>query len=271
MRHLLTIITAFAVLCTLAGCGGDARSDRLAAAQQAKVLRIGVKADNPPFGAARTAGGFRGFDVDIAAAIAERLGCTPEFSAVTSADRFARLADGSIDLVVATTTITRSRERLADFSVPYFQDGQALLVRTGSGIAGYQALAQRRVGAVTGSTSLDTMKQVAPEAEVIGYPTLAAARDDLLAGKLDAITSDAFILMGLRQGEPRLSFAGGRFSTEPYGVAMAQGQSALRDAVNEALMELWDSGQWRAIYDTWFGPGTPFATEIRFAVPVVPR
>jgi polar amino acid transport system substrate-binding protein len=269
MRVLLPLLAIACVLLT--ACGGrDGAPDRLAAAKARGVLTVGVKADAAPFGV-QTRTGLSGFDVDIATAVANQLGCEVRLVPVTSADRIPRLQSGELDLVVATTTITRGRERQVDFSIPYFQDGQALLVRTGSPITGYKDLAGKRVAAVRGSTSVGTLRQVAPEAEVVELGTMTDIKDALLAERVDAITSDGFILMGLRQGEKRLSFAGPRFSTEPYGIAMAQGQSALRDAVNEALMDLWESGQWRAIYDAWFGPGTAYQADIRFAVPVVPR
>ena len=269
MRALLPLLAIACVLFT--ACGGrDGAPDRLAAAKDRGVLTIGVKADAAPFGV-QTRTGLAGFDIDIAHAVADRLGCEVKLVPVTSADRIPRLQSGEVDLLVATMTITRARERQVDFSIPYFQDGQALLVRTGSPITGYKDLAGKRVAAVRGSTSADTLRQVAPEAEVVELGSMTELKDALLNERVEAITSDGFILMGLRQGEKRLSFAGPRFSTEPYGIAMAQGQSALRDAVNEAVMDLWDSGQWRTIYDAWFGPGKPYQADIRFAIPVVPR
>lgn len=269
MRHTLLPLLALGLL--LAGC--SPRSDDLAAITARKTIRIGVKADAPPFGS--RVGTIRvGFDLDIATAIAQRLGAEPVFVDVTSADRIDRLLQGDIDLLVASMTITRSREQQVDFSIPYFQDGQSLLVADASPIAGYQHLAGRTVGAVRGTTSAANLRQVAPDArlrEYADYPALSAA---LAAGQVEAITSDRFILMGLakqagRAGAYRL--VGEPFSTEPYGIALRQDQSQLRTAINHALLELWEDGTWRQIRDTWFGKGTPYATDIRFVITPYPR
>lgn len=275
MRHTLLHALVLGLL-VLAGC--SSRSDDLAAITAQKTLRIGVKADAPPFGSragAMRAGAMRvGFDIDIATAIAQRLGAEPVFVDVTSANRIDLLTNGEVDLLVASMTITRSREQLVDFSIPYFQDGQALLVKKTSTITGYQGLAGRAVGAVTGSTSATNLHQVAPDAQVQEFPDFAALLAALASGQVEAITSDRFILMGLaRQAKPAgtYRFAGPLFSTEPYGIAMRQNQSALRTAVNHALLELWEDGTWRQIRETWFGPGTPFASDIRFVITPYPK
>lgn len=270
MRHTITLIIVLGLAC-LAGCA--ARSDDLATITAQKTIRIGVKADAPPFGS-RVGTMHVGFDIDIATAIAQRLGAEPVFVDVTSADRITRLLAGDVDLLVASTTITRGREQQVDFTIPYFQDGQSLLVKTSSTIAGYQHLAGRPVGAVTGSTSATNLRQVAPDArltEYADYPALFAA---LAADRVEAITSDRLILTGLaRQAKPAGAYrlAGEPFSTEPYGIALRQDQSRLRTAVNHALLELWEDGTWRQIRDTWFGPGTPYATDIRFVITPYPK
>jgi polar amino acid transport system substrate-binding protein len=266
-RFLLFVL---AVLVT-ASCGSRAeRRDDLAAITAAGTVRIGVKADAPPFGS-RGAGEISGFDIDIARAVADHLGVHFTLVVVTSADRFQQLHAGAVDLVVATTTITRGRERDVDFSLPYFQDGQGLLVPAASPVRSYADLAGKRVAAARGSTSLANIRQIAPDAVVVEVANSAGLLPALMNGTADAATSDTLILMGLRQAAAKPDawrIAGDRFSTEPYGIAMRQDQSRLRDAVNEALNDLWTSGRWQAMYDAWFGPGTPYATRINFAMPV---
>jgi ABC-type amino acid transport substrate-binding protein len=254
------------VCCCLVACAGRAtQADDLAAIRAAGSVRIGVKADAPPFGT-RWGQEFAGFDIDIARAIADHLGVEPVFVPVTSADRFDRLLGRDIDLVVATTTITRSRERLVDFSQPYFLDGQGLVVPAASPVQGVADL-------TGGSTSIDTLRQVAPGAVVVEVGTAGDLLRAITAGEADAATSDSLILLGLRQGaaDPAAwRVVDDRFSTEPYGVALRPDQSALRDAVNDAIQGAWRTGHWRGMYDAWFGPGTAFATSIAFAVAVDP-
>jgi len=194
LRFLLLAV----VLCATVGCGArpDQRDD-LAAITAAGTVRIGVKTDAPPFGG-KVGGELIGFDIDIARAIADHLGVQAEFVPVSSADRFAKLNQGAVDIVIATATITRGREREVDFSLPYFQDGQGLLVGAASAIAGYQDLAGKRVVAARGSTSLANLRQYAPDAVVVEVDGTAQLLPTLVAGRADAATSDVLILMGLR-------------------------------------------------------------------------
>ncbi len=239
----------------------------------AKKLRVGVKADTPPFGMRRGAT-WTGFDLDIAHAVARQLGVDLELVPVTSRDRDDQLIAGTVDIVIASYTITRFRERDIDFTIPYFQDGQALLVPAGSAIQSYLDLAGKRVGTVKGSTSSFYLKQVAPDAKgevVADFDALIAA---LRAGKVDAITSDRLILLGLTRLAPdreKFQLAGAPFTVEPYGIALPQDQSRLRDALNAALMAIWEDGTWKTIADTWFGPGATYAGEVSFTMAVVPK
>ncbi len=271
MRLPLLLCVLLGIL-VLAGCGSRTAND-LTRIKDAKVLRIGVKADTPPFGILR-GGARQGFDIDLAMAVASRLGVEPEFVTVTSADRIPKLLAGDVDCVIASMTITRARDQQVDFSLPYFQDGQALLVRTASPVQSYQDLSGKKVAFVKGSTSGTYLKQVAPEAigiEVDDFTQLLATLDN---GQADAVTSDLLILIGLRKSAKNaadLRLAGSRFTTEPYGIAIRQDQSALRDALNLALMEMWEDGSWRQVADTWFGPGAPYEHRNTFAMPVVPK
>jgi len=271
---------AFAAVLTLAACSVGGRTTAAATGtwervKAAGILRVGIKSDTPPFGAVDGKGNYSGFDVDIAQAVAHQLGIDQVvFVPVTSANRVEKLLGGEVDVLAASMTITRTREKSVDFSIPYFQDGQSLLVPAASAITSYLDLGAKRVGAVEGSTSVANMRQVAPEATVVGFADFPALMDALRTGKVDAITSDWFILRGLQLREKSadsVRLAGGRFSTEPYGLAVAENQSDFRDAVSGAIQELWENGGWQTIHDTWFGPRTRFASDHRFTITPYPR
>lgn len=273
------ILILAAVALALSACGGGSRAqapiyDTMQQVKAANVLRVGVKTDTPPFGFKR-GGEVAGFDVDLAYALAQELGIKDvQLVPVTSADRIQKLNAGEVDCIIASMTITRTRERDVDFSIPYFMDGQALLVKADGTIQSYQDLAGKKVGAVKGSTSGSNMKQVAPDCEVVqlgGFPALLKALDE---GSVDAITSDSLILNALMRNSGKAAsyrIAGDRFSTEPYGIAMRENQSVWRDAVNNALQELWENGRWQMIFDTWFGPRSKYATEITFSITPYPH
>lgn len=270
------ILILSALILVLVGCGGardSAQADRLAAIIAAGQIRIGVKADSPPFGVVRN-GVHLGFDVEIAEAIARRIGVDPVFVNVTSAERIPKIEAGEVDLIVASMTQTRARERQIDFSIPYFEDGPAVLVKTGSLISSYIQLGGKRLGVAKGSSTAASLLKVAPEAELIELPAIKDLLPALEAGTVDAVASDYLILVGLARASGKgraYTVAGGRIVSEPYGIAMPRDQSALRDAVNEALMAMWENGEWARIAESWFGPNSAMPVPLKFSIATIPE
>lgn len=273
-----TVVTLGLVL--LSGCGNSAgpaqHVDLLKKIKKAGVVRVGVKADAPPFGTQdkRDAADRYGFDIDIASAIADELQVKPEFVTVTSANRIEKLLAGEVDMVVASMTITRGREEHVDFTIPYFKDVQGLLVRADSPLDGYLDLAGKLVGGVQGATSVKNIRLVQPECKVREYKTYEEALAALEAGEVDAITSDMMILIGLRlkAADPdKLKIAGRGFGSEPYGIAVPENQSDWRDAVNEAIQRLWESFRYQTIYENWFGEKARYHTDVKFSMETYPR
>ncbi len=277
------VLLACTVLVAFAGCGGERPAPYAGAPVPVSVFervdrthtaRVGVKPDAPPF-SERRGTVWRGFDIDIAEAVLARLGVeTIVWVPVTTATRSDAVVDGTADLVIASMTQTRYRERRVDFTIPYFQDGQSLLVAKDAPIQTYQDLAHRAVGAEKGSTSSFYLRQVSPDARAVLYPDAEHLRQALENGSETAITSDLLLLIGLRRQmkDPAAwRIAGQRFTTEPYAMAVPQDQSAWRNALNHALLAIWEDGTWQRIADTWFGPGTPYEHRITFAMPVYPK
>jgi polar amino acid transport system substrate-binding protein len=245
--------------------------DDLLSMRTAGVVRIGVKAHAPPF-SEKIDERLVGFDVSIAQAIASYLELELELVPLGSSQRIPFLKENKVDLILATMTVTRSREKQVDFSTPYFEDGQSLLCLKSGAIQSYQDLKDKVVGAVAGTTTLKNFPQIQPLAEIKAFPSAGDAVDAMLKGEIQAFSSDMLMLMGLKlnhaQGD-QLEVRGGKFTTEPYGVAMRQNQSNLRDLVNEAIMVMWTSGTWKTMYDKWFGEGSLYQHENNFAVKVV--
>jgi len=274
------LLCLIAFVISLGGCFDDtseraAPDDILAKVTAAKTVRIGVKTNTPPFSVMAKDGSYSGFDIDIAEALAKQMGIdTIAYVPVTSADRIVKLMHGDVDMVIASMTITRYREHRVDFSLPYFQDGESLLVKKDSPVDSYLDLTGKTVGCLKGSTSSYYMKQVAPGCMTKVYMDAATMMAGLMAGDVDAVTSDELILIGLikQSTDPSaLRIAGKRFTTEPYGIALAQNQSHWRNAIDDALQTLWENGTWQAIADSWFGPGAKYQTDLAFAIKPYPH
>ncbi len=240
--------------------------------QAAKVLRIGVKGDGPPFCFQDKEGNPLGFDVDIGFRLARALGVEPLFVTMHSAERIEKLTSGQVDVVIATLTATRRRAREIDFSLPYFQDQQSLLVKSASAIQSYRDLSGRNVAAIVGTTSIDNIKVVAPDARIVPVESISEGLQKLSAGAADALTGDGLqlraVVLGASANEFRI--AGEGFSVEAYVIGLPRNDSGFRQRVDEFLTELWNSGAWNRIFNKWLGAQSAYNMEARFQMPVLP-
>lgn len=230
-------------------------------------LVAGVKYDSPPFGFVDENGDVKGFDIDLVKEIGKDLSksCKKKINVqlkqVNSKNRIEFVQNGTVDLAAATATITYARLDVVDFSNTYFLDGQRLLVPAKSAIKSVKNLAGKRVGTVQGSTSEVNLKAAAPKAKVISFQQYTDAFTALQQGRVDAISTDSTILLGLQASSPdpkKFKMVGGYFSNEPYGMIMKRNDSKWRNYVNESLTRMGGDGTYRKIFIKWFGKGTKY-------------
>lgn len=219
-------------------------------------LIVGVKYDTKLFGLKNPSSGeVEGFDIDIAKQLAKSIlgdESKIELVEVTSKTRMPLLNKGDIDMIVATMTITEERKKEVDFTDVYFEAGQSLLVKKGSPIKSIEDLnSKTTVLAVKGSTSTDNIREMAPEAPVLEFENYAEAFTALKAGQGDTLTTDNSILLGMASEDNNYELVGGTFTDEPYGIAVKKGETELLDALNAALKELKENGEYDKIHDSW--------------------
>lgn len=267
----LTVLSCLclAVCLLLAGCGPADNPSTLDAIVTRQELVVGVKTDAMPFGF-KVNEQFAGYDVDLAEQIAHKLGVKIRFVSVTTADRIQKLKANEVDLIAASMSITREREKEVDFSLSYFATKQAFLVKTGSAVTGYMDLAKKKVGVVKGSTSLANLKVVQPDSEPVVFNSYTEAYAALKDGKIEALTSDLVLLVGLSQKDRDQFQVVGGFGYEPYGLALRENDSKFRDRINEILQELWDEGKLAQMIENWFGEHGRFPVEIDFTMETYP-
>ncbi|MFL5802956.1 MAG: family 1 glycosylhydrolase, partial [Roseiflexaceae bacterium] len=157
----------------------------------------------------------------------------------------ALLEQGDVDMVVATLTLNRERAEQVAFSEVYYVAGQRLLVPQGSPVQGPGDLAGRAVAVASGSTAEGTARTRIPEATLRTFDDYAAARAALDAGQVAAILADDVILLGIMRQHPgAYRLAGARLTEEPYAAAVVRGAPELLDAVDSAVRNFKDSGDW---------------------------
>ncbi|WP_194422041.1 glutamate ABC transporter substrate-binding protein [Microbacterium abyssi] len=220
---------------------------------------IGVKEDQPNLGYLDVTTGERsGFDIEIARWIAASLGFEEgdiTYEPIASANREQALVNGDIDYYVGTYSITDSRKEQIDFAGPYFVTGQGFLVGADSEMTEVNDVSDfngMTVCSATGSTPIQNIKDNFPEIETAEYDIYSQCVEDLISGKVDAVTTDAAILIGYAAQNPdELKVLDGLFTEERYGVGIPKGDTALLDHINTLFTDGGDT--WQAIFDATLG------------------
>jgi ABC-type amino acid transport substrate-binding protein len=237
-------------------------------------LRIGVSNSIALFGEIDPVSGvISGFDADLGREIARELGLREdqiEFVDTPVEDRIPYLQDGKVDLVIEVMTITSARKQLVEFSRPYFLAGQSILIdKTNRNIGGLRNLAGKKVCVLAGSTSVDTLSKVAPDAELVymvDFPTCIAA---MKRGEVNAVSTDDIILAGFASLDPDLTLVGGQFTKEPYGVAVPKGEKDFVMFIDAVINQMLEDGRWGKLYYQYLGdiPGLASIKDAKTRLP----
>ena len=221
------------------------------------VLRAGVQAHGAPFGSIDASGRPIGFEIDIVRLLARVLFNNDqrvEFTTVTTATRFAVLQSGTVDLVVATLTVTEDRRALAELSDPYFMSASLLLVPRSSAVERLGDLSGRRVGVIRGSVQERDVAQLVPRAERVHVASIPMAVEAVKTAAIDAFVYDDVVLLGLAQRDPALRVAGPPIAPRPYAIAARKGETGLIRWVNGWLAKMRRDGSYREMWRRYFGP-----------------
>lgn len=222
-------------------------------------ITIGIKFDQPGIGYKDAATGeYSGFDVEIAQLIADKLGIAAKnitFKEAVSANREVFLKQGTVDLVVASYSITDKRRAEVGQAGPYYETGQQLLVRTEDKdtIAGPDDIKDKKVCSVKGSTSIKTV-EAKYGAKPAPFDTYSECVTQLLNKTVDAVTTDGAILLGYAAKNPdKLTVVGDAFSQERYGIGFKKDDSDMCRFLRETMQAAFDDGGWQKAYDDTLG------------------
>jgi glutamate transport system substrate-binding protein len=231
----------------------------MAELSEAGKVTVGVKYDQPGIGFLEPgADEPSGIDIEIAKIIAGELGIAPEdieWKETVSDNREPFLQNGTVDLVVASYSITDERREVVGQAGPYYVTGQQLLVRTEDAetITGPDALEGVKVCSVTGSTSIETVTKEY-DAEPVPFDTYSDCVTQLQNGSVDAVTTDGAILLGYAAQAPDdMKVVGDAFSEERYGVGFSKGDDAMCTFLTDTLKAAMDDGAWAEAFEATLG------------------
>jgi ABC-type amino acid transport substrate-binding protein len=251
-----------------AGCGGDDDDDGggggedLGLIQEGQLL-VGTDTPFPPFEIGQPPD-ISGYDIEVVNAIAEKLGLTVTYQDTSFDTIFRDTAQGKFDMAVAASTITPERSQTVDFSDPYYQANQSLVVTAdNTDITTEDDLAGATVGAQDGTTGEEYANDETDAAQVRGFPEGPDAITALRNGQVDAVIIDQPVAVDATESQAGgdIKIAQEIVTSELYGIPFAPDNDALREAVNDALQELKDDGTLTDLYAKYF-PGTEVPTEV---------
>lgn len=215
------------------------------------VLVMATNAEFPPY-EYHDGGEIVGIDVEIAQAIAGKLGMALEIEDIAFDSIIPEVVSGKADMGVAGMTVSEDRLVNVDFSDPYTTASQVIIVKEGSDITGPDALGGKFIGVQLGTTGDIYASDYEAEGSTIErYSKGFEAVQALLQDKIDAVVIDlepAKVFVEENEGIVILDEA---LTVEEYAIAIQKGNTELLDKVNGALAELKDSGELQAIIDKY--------------------
>jgi cystine transport system substrate-binding protein len=235
--------------------GAASAAELLDEVKQRGTLRIGVEGTYPPFNHRDEQGKLTGFDVEIAEAIAGKLGVKPEFTTTEWSGLLAGLQAGKYDVIVNQVAATDKRRETFDFSEPYVVSSPQLIVRADEKrkLAAPADLKGKKIGVGQGSNYADMARQI-EGAEVKVYPGAPEYLQDLATGRIDVALNDSLLIPYLAQ-KTRLPVKAGAplGQVEKNAIPFRKGNPKFKQAIDKALADLRADGNFVRISTKWFG------------------
>jgi polar amino acid transport system substrate-binding protein len=225
------------------------------------VLKVGTLSDSKPQ-AYTEDGELKGFDIELVRKIGDKLGLEVTFVTQELATLFPAVANESIDMAAAGTSITDERAKVVAFSDTYLIGYIAIMTTEESGItSSVDSLAGKRIGLIQGSLQDLYANDNFTSSEVVRFPDSNSSVAGLRAGTVDAVFLDSPVATQYMEQDPAF-IKPITIPVEDYPVAFPinKEDTKLREAVNEALAELIASGEWLEIDEKYY-PGEPIAAQ----------
>lgn len=260
LYKFISLSVLIALLATvLAACGGAA-APVPTAAPEAKKFVVASDASFPPMEYVDETKAMVGFDIDMMNAVAAAMGFKVEFKNTAWDGIFAGLEGSASDAILSAVTITDERKQKYDFSEPYVNAGQIVVVRTEeTAITDNKSLTGKLVGAQIGTTGAFAVQKI-EGAKLKEYDTIDLAMLDLLNKNVDAVVVDTpvaanFVLTSANY-KGKLKTVGASFTDEYYGVVVRKGDpTGFLPMFNEGLKKIKADGTYDKIYAKWIGVG----------------
>lgn len=280
MKKITALLLGTAMVLSLAGCGASATVSESTASSEAAsteadsseassteeataeaaadlttvtegVLTMSTNAAFPPYEMTADDGSFEGIDIEVAGAIADKLGLTLQVDDMDFDAALLAVQNGKSDMVMAGVTVTEERQKVMDFTDSYATGIQSIIVPEGSDIASIDDLAGKTIGTQRGTTGYLYCVDEFGDDAVIAYDNGLTAVHALNNGQVDCVVIDNAPAQEFVAANQGLTILETPYAEENYAIGVAKGNTALLDAVNGALAELQADGTLQSIVDKY--------------------
>lgn len=264
MKKLLSVLLAAGMVLSVTACGASSESTatsenttetasaKTASAETASgdfttvtdgVLTMSTNAAFPPYEMTTDSGDFEGIDVEIAGAIADKLGLELQIDDMDFDAALLAVQQGKSDMVMAGVTVTEDRLAVMNFTDSYANGIQSVIVPEDSDIASIDDMEGKLIGTQAGTTGYiycsDTPENGGfGEDNVIAYDNGMTAVQALMNGQVDCVVIDNAPAQEFVKANPGLKILDTEYANEDYAIGVNQDNTALLDAINGALADL---------------------------------
>ena len=277
MKKALSLMTAAALVLSLAACGSTASSAasseaassdaassetasseaasetetaELSTVEQGKLI-MSTNAAFPPYEMTTDSGEFEGIDIETAQAIADKLGLELQIDDMDFDAALLAVQQGKSDMVMAGVTVTDERQNVMDFTDSYATGIQSIIVKEDSDIASVDDLAGKKIGTQRGTTGYLYCSDDFGDENVVAYDNGLTAVQMLNNGQVDCVVIDNAPAKEFIAANPGLKLLDTAYVEEDYAIGVGKGNTELKDAINTALEELKADGTLQAIVDKY--------------------
>ena len=207
--------------------------------QKRGYVIVAVKDNLRPLGFRDLRGNLQGLEIDLAQRLSQDLlgkSGAVRLQSVANRERLSVVLEGKVDLTIASVTITASRARLVNFSIPYYLNGTALITQDAS-VQKLGDIARRKIAVLKGSATIAKVRYLLPDSQLVEVDSYELARSLLNMGVADAFAADANVLSGWIQEYPQYRLLPTLLGAEALCVVMPRGlqYEQLRRQINAAI------------------------------------
>lgn len=243
-KSFITLVAAGALMLAACGTSEDGASGTETDGKQ--VISVGTEATFAPFESLNDKGEIVGIDVDILNAIGEEMDVDFDIKNVGWEPVFQQITNSELDLGASGITITEERKESYDFSTPYYEATQLIIVPEGSSIESFEQLKDKKLAVQINTTGHITARKIQSETNIRAFENLPTAIQEVINGGADAAIGDNAVVLEYLKNNPDQkleTIESDAFDREYYGFMVKKGNEEILDIVNEGIEKIKASGK----------------------------